>query len=101
MSRRDPALEFDAIHIEGGLLPAEWLANIAALKAAHQLQQSTFATTAGAGYGQKFTFGNILPPQPSDKRTERSWSQWFVIKAGRGIEMPAVIAADGPFMSMP
>src|SRR5690606_17400250 len=37
MSRRDPALEFDAIHIEGGLLPAEWLASIAALKAAHQL----------------------------------------------------------------
>lgn len=36
MSRRDTALEFDAIHIEGGLLPAEWLANIAALKAAHQ-----------------------------------------------------------------
>ena len=36
MSRRDPALAFDAIHIEGGLLPAEWLANIAALKAAHQ-----------------------------------------------------------------
>lgn len=36
MSRRDPALEFDAIHIEGGLLPAEWLATIAALKAAHQ-----------------------------------------------------------------
>ncbi len=36
MSRRDAALEFDAIHIEGGLLPAEWLANIAALKAAHQ-----------------------------------------------------------------
>ena len=26
MSRRDPALAFDAIHIEGGLLPAEWLA---------------------------------------------------------------------------
>lgn len=37
MSRRDAALEFDAIHIEGGLLPAEWLASIAALKAAHQL----------------------------------------------------------------
>lgn len=36
MSRRDTALEFDAIHIEGGLLPAEWLANIAALKAVHQ-----------------------------------------------------------------
>lgn len=36
MSRRDAALEFDAIHIEGGLLPAEWLASIAALKAAHQ-----------------------------------------------------------------
>ena len=36
MSRRDTALEFDALHIEGGLLPAEWLANIAALKAAHQ-----------------------------------------------------------------
>lgn len=36
MSRRDAALAFDAIHIEGGLLPAEWLANIAALKAAHQ-----------------------------------------------------------------
>lgn len=37
MSRRDAALAFDAIHIEGGLLPAEWLASIAALKAAHQL----------------------------------------------------------------
>lgn len=36
MSRRDAALEFDAIHIEGGLLPAEWLATIAALKADHQ-----------------------------------------------------------------
>lgn len=36
MSRRDAALEFDAIHIEGGLLPAEWLANIASLKAVHQ-----------------------------------------------------------------
>ncbi|UOF14482.1 N-6 DNA methylase [Lysobacter capsici] len=36
MSRRTVALEFDAIHIEGGLLPAEWLSNIAALKAAHQ-----------------------------------------------------------------
>ena len=36
MSRRTTALEFDAIHIEGGLLPAEWLGNIAALKAAHQ-----------------------------------------------------------------
>ncbi|TXH74857.1 MAG: SAM-dependent DNA methyltransferase [Lysobacteraceae bacterium] len=36
MSRRTAALEFDAIHIEGGLLPAEWLGNIAALKAAHQ-----------------------------------------------------------------
>lgn len=37
MSRRDAAaLEFDAIQIEGGLLPAEWLGNIAALKAAHQ-----------------------------------------------------------------
>ena len=36
MSRRDSALEFDAIHIEGGMLPAEWLANIAALKATHQ-----------------------------------------------------------------
>lgn len=36
MSRRDAALAFDAIHIEGGLLPAEWLASIAALKAAHQ-----------------------------------------------------------------
>ena len=36
MSRRDPALAFDAIHIEGGLLPAEWLAIIAAEKAAHQ-----------------------------------------------------------------
>lgn len=36
MSRRAPALEFDAIHIEGGLLPAEWLGTIAALKAAHQ-----------------------------------------------------------------
>ncbi|OJH79419.1 MAG: restriction endonuclease [Stenotrophomonas maltophilia] len=36
MSRRDTTLEFDAIHIEGGLLPAEWLANIAALQAVHQ-----------------------------------------------------------------
>jgi len=36
VSRRTAALEFDAIHIEGGLLPAEWLSNIAALKAAHQ-----------------------------------------------------------------
>ena len=36
MSRRTVALEFDAIYIEGGLLPAEWLGNIAALKAAHQ-----------------------------------------------------------------
>ena len=36
MSRRTAALEFDAIHIEGGLLPAEWLGNIAALKAPHQ-----------------------------------------------------------------
>lgn len=36
MSRRTATLEFDAIHIEGGLLPAEWLGNIAALKAAHQ-----------------------------------------------------------------
>ena len=36
MSRRDAALAFDAIHIEGGLLPAEWLANIAALRAPHQ-----------------------------------------------------------------
>ena len=36
MSRRDAALAFDAIQIEGGLLPAEWLANIAALKAPHQ-----------------------------------------------------------------
>lgn len=36
MSRRTAVLEFDAIHIEGGLLPAEWLGNIAALKAAHQ-----------------------------------------------------------------
>ncbi|WP_411852266.1 Eco57I restriction-modification methylase domain-containing protein [Stenotrophomonas sp. LGBM10] len=36
MSRRTAALEFDAIHIEGGLLPAEWLGNIAVLKAAHQ-----------------------------------------------------------------
>jgi hypothetical protein len=36
MSRRTAALEFDAIHIEGGLLPAEWLGNIAALKAALQ-----------------------------------------------------------------
>lgn len=36
MSRRDATLEFDAIHIEGGLLPAEWLATIAALKADHQ-----------------------------------------------------------------
>lgn len=37
MSRRDAALAFDAIHIEGGLLPAEWLANIGALKAPRQL----------------------------------------------------------------
>ena len=36
MSRRDAALEFDGIHIEGGLLPAEWLANIATLRAVHQ-----------------------------------------------------------------
>jgi len=36
MSRRAAALEFDAIHIEGGLLPAEWLGNIAALKADYQ-----------------------------------------------------------------
>jgi hypothetical protein len=36
MSRRTAAIEFEAIHIEGGLLPAEWLGNIAALKAAHQ-----------------------------------------------------------------
>lgn len=36
MSRRDAALEFDAIHIEGGLVPAEWLATIAALKADYQ-----------------------------------------------------------------
>lgn len=36
MSRRDTAMEFDAIHIEGGLLPAEWLATIATLKADHQ-----------------------------------------------------------------
>lgn len=36
MSRRDSALEFDAIHIEGGLLPAEWLATIGALKVTHQ-----------------------------------------------------------------
>ncbi len=38
MSRRrnDAALEFDAIAIEGGLLPAEWLAKVAALQAPHQ-----------------------------------------------------------------
>jgi hypothetical protein len=37
MSRRtDPALAFDAIAIEGGLLPAEWLARVAALQAPHQ-----------------------------------------------------------------
>lgn len=38
MSRRrnDAALEFDAIAIEGGLLPAEWLAKIAGLQAPHQ-----------------------------------------------------------------
>ncbi|CAM5419228.1 hypothetical protein [Rhodanobacter lindaniclasticus] len=36
MSRRLSALEFDAITIEGGLLPAEWLANIASLKAPQQ-----------------------------------------------------------------
>lgn len=36
MSRRDAALAFDAIQIEGGLLSAEWLTNIAALKAVHQ-----------------------------------------------------------------
>lgn len=36
MSRRPSALEFDAISIEGGLLPAEWLARVAALKAPQQ-----------------------------------------------------------------
>lgn len=38
MSRRrnDAAMEFDAIAIEGGLLPAEWLAKVAALQAPHQ-----------------------------------------------------------------
>lgn len=36
MSRRYAALEFDAIQIEGGLLPPEWLSNVATLKAAHQ-----------------------------------------------------------------
>ncbi|CAJ0864607.1 Eco57I restriction-modification methylase domain-containing protein [Ralstonia mannitolilytica] len=38
MNRRRPdtALEFDAIAIEGGLLPAEWLAKVAALQAPHQ-----------------------------------------------------------------
>lgn len=38
MSRRrsDAALEFDAIAIEGGLLPAEWLAKVAAVQAPHQ-----------------------------------------------------------------
>jgi hypothetical protein len=38
MSRRrnDAALEFDAIAIEGGLLPAEWLAKVAGLQAPHQ-----------------------------------------------------------------
>lgn len=37
MSRRkDAVLQFDAIAIEGGLLPAEWLAKVAALQAPHQ-----------------------------------------------------------------
>jgi hypothetical protein len=36
MSRRTSALEFDAITIEGGLLPPEWLGTIAALKAPQQ-----------------------------------------------------------------
>lgn len=38
MNRRHPdtALEFDAIAIEGGLLPAEWLAKVAALQAPQQ-----------------------------------------------------------------
>lgn len=36
MSRRTTALEFDAITIEGGLLPPEWLGTIAALKAPQQ-----------------------------------------------------------------
>lgn len=36
MSRRSPVLEFDAIAIEGGLLPAEWLARIASLQAPQQ-----------------------------------------------------------------
>lgn len=36
MSRRVAALEFDAIAIEGSLLPAEWLGTIAALKAPRQ-----------------------------------------------------------------
>ncbi|WP_354674304.1 Eco57I restriction-modification methylase domain-containing protein [Cupriavidus alkaliphilus] len=38
MRRRNAVtLEFDAIAIEGGLLPAEWLAKVAALQAPHQL----------------------------------------------------------------
>lgn len=40
--RAASALEFDAIAIEGGLLPAEWLAKVAALEAPQQ---------AGADYG--------------------------------------------------
>lgn len=37
MSRRNAtALEFDAIAIEGGLLPAEWLGKVAVLEASHQ-----------------------------------------------------------------
>jgi hypothetical protein len=37
MSRRkDTVLQFDAITIEGGLLPAEWLVKVAALQAPHQ-----------------------------------------------------------------
>ena len=37
MSRRkDAVLQFDAIALEGGLLPAEWLAKVASLQAPHQ-----------------------------------------------------------------
>src|SRR6185312_8384854 len=37
MSRRDaPQLAFDAITIEGGLLPADWLGKVALLQATHQ-----------------------------------------------------------------
>ena len=37
MSRRDaPQLAFDAITIEGGLLPADWLGRVALLQATHQ-----------------------------------------------------------------